>query len=84
MQVAYPLMTLLTCLEEDSIFRRSIDTLTETLTRQLRVRSLPFTLQRRCRLLRSSCIQPGQKLAPLLTSNSLIPEPALLSQRALP
>ena len=38
-QVAYPLMTLLTCLEEDSIFRRSIDTLTETLTRQLRVRS---------------------------------------------
>lgn len=37
LQVAYPLLTLLTCLEDDASFRRNIDTHTEQMNRQLRV-----------------------------------------------
>ena len=39
-QVAYPLLTLLTCLEDDSHFKRNIEVQTEQMSRQLRVSSL--------------------------------------------
>ncbi len=37
MQVAFPLLTLLTCLEDDAAFRRNIDSHTDKMNRQLRV-----------------------------------------------
>ena len=44
-QVAYPLLTLLTCLEDDASFRRNIDTHTEQMNRQLRVHLLFMNMQ---------------------------------------
>ena len=47
LQVAYPLLTLLTCLEDDASFKRNIEVQTEQMSRQLRVRhnlpSPPFS-----------------------------------------
>ena len=37
LQVAYPLLTLLTCLEDDASFKRNIEVQTEQMSRQLRV-----------------------------------------------